>query len=100
MAGKAAPKKKKNLSAEKRVRQAEKNRLRNKAVRTTIKTFTKKVESAVREKNREELQKILIEATKVISKAASKGVLHRNTASRKISRLAKLAHKALSSAAA
>lgn len=100
MAGKAAPKKKKNLSAEKRVRQAEKNRLRNKAVRTTIKTFTKKVETAAGGKDREVVQKSLIEATRVINKAASKGVLHRNTASRKISRLAKLAHKALSSAVA
>lgn len=100
MAGKAAPKKKRNLSAEKRVRQAEKNRLRNKSVRTTIKTFTKKVETAASGKDREVVQKSLIEATRVINKAASKGVLHRNTASRKISRLAKLAHKALSSAVA
>jgi small subunit ribosomal protein S20 len=90
LAGKAAPKK--NLSAIKRARQAEKNRLRNKAVKTTIKTITKKVEIAVADKNKEELQKAFAEATKIITKAASKGVLHRNTASRKVSRLARIAN--------
>jgi len=90
LAGKAAPKK--NLSAIKRARQAEKNRLRNKAVKTTIKTITKKVEMAVSGKKKEELQKAFADATKVITKAASKGVLHRNAASRKISRLARIAN--------
>lgn len=93
MPGKAAPKK--NLSALKRVRQAEKHRLRNKAVKTAIKTAARKVEAAVDEKDREAAGKALVEAAKVISKAASKGVIHRNTASRKISRLAKLANTVL-----
>ena len=90
MAGKAAPKK--NLSAIKRARQAEKQKLHNKAVKTAIKTITKKVEGAVSDKNGEELQKAFAEATKVITKAASKGIIQRNTASRKISRLAKIAN--------
>lgn len=98
MAGKAAPKK--NLSALKRARQAEKNRLRNRSIKTEIKTVTKKVETAVAGKDREELEKALVEATKVISKAASKGVIHRNTASRKISRLSKLANTVLKAEAA
>lgn len=98
MAGKAAPKK--NLSAIKRARQAEKHNLRNRAVRTAIKTVTKKVEAAVGEKNGEEARKAFTEAAKLISKAASKGVIHRNTASRKISRLAKLANSLLKSEAA
>lgn len=98
MAGKATPKK--NLSALKRVRQAEKNRLRNRSIKTEIKTVTKKVETAVAGKDREELEKALVEATKVISKAASKGVIHRNTASRKISRLSKLANTVLKAEAA
>ncbi len=93
MPGKAAPKK--NLSALKRVRQAEKHRLRNKAVKTAVKTVARKVEAAVSEKDREAAVKALVEAAKVISKAASKGVIHRNTASRKISRLAKLADTVL-----
>jgi small subunit ribosomal protein S20 len=96
--GKAAPKK--NLSAIKRARQAEKHRLLNKAVRTAIKTVAKKVETAVAEKKKEEAQKALLEAAGIISRAASKGVIHRNTASRKISRLARLANTLLKPEAA
>jgi len=95
---KSAPKK--NLSAIKRARQAEKNRLHNKAVKTEIRTVSKKVETAVDKKNKEEAQKALLEASEVISKAASKGVIHKNTASRKISRLARLANSVLRSEAA
>ena len=98
MPGKAAPKK--NLSAIKRTRQAEKLRQRNKAVRTAIKTVARKVEAAVSDKNREEAQKAFIEAAGIISKAASKGLIHRNTASRKISRLARLANTVIKSEAA
>jgi small subunit ribosomal protein S20 len=95
---KAAPKK--NLSAIKRVRQAEKRRLRNKTVKTEIKTVARKLEAAVAGKKKEEAQKALLEAAEVISKAASKGIIHRNTASRKISRLARLANTLLRSEAA
>jgi len=82
---KARPKK--NLSAMKRARQAVKLNLRNKAVRSAIKTIVKKVESALSSGNREDAGKALIEAVKALSKAASKGVIHKNTASRNISRL-------------
>lgn len=98
MPGKSAPKK--NPSAIKRVRQAEKNKLRNRAVKTAIKTVAKKVETAVSAKNREEAEKAFLEAAKLISKAAIKGIIHKNTASRKISRLAKIANKVLKSEAA
>lgn len=98
MAGKSAPKK--NLSALKRVRQSEKNRLRNKAVRTAIKTVTKKVEAAFSSKDKEGIKGLLIEAESLISKAATKGVIHRNTASRRISRLARLANTLLTTEAA
>ena len=98
MAGKSAPKK--NLSALKRVRQSEENRLRNKAVRTAIKTVTKKVEAAVGSKDKEGIKGLLIEAESLISKAATKGVIHRNTASRRISRLARLANTLLTTEAA
>ncbi|GAB4408225.1 MAG: 30S ribosomal protein S20 [Thermodesulfovibrionales bacterium] len=88
----AKPAPKKNLSALKRVRQAEKRRLRNRAVRTTIKTLTKNVEAAVNNKSSEAAQKMFQEAAKVITRAVSKGIIHKNTASRKISRLARLAN--------
>jgi small subunit ribosomal protein S20 len=84
---KARPKK--NLSALKRVRQAEKRRLRNKSVKTYLKTITKKVENAISIGNKEEASKMLKEAIKAHMRAASKGIIHKNSASRKISRLTK-----------
>lgn len=90
MPPKARPKK--NLSALKRVRQAEKREARNKAVRTKIKTFRKKVLSAIESKDKEAIQKSLREFIKVINSAASKGIVHKNTASRNISRLSKRAN--------
>lgn len=98
MPGKAAPKK--NLSALKRVRQSKKREIRNRSVRTAIKTATKKVISAVEEKDIEKVKKELIAATKLISRAAAKGIIHKNAASRKISRLAIIANKVLRAEAA
>ncbi len=85
MPAKARPKK--NLSAIKRARQALKRNLRNKAIRSSVKTIIKKVDAAVASGNREDAGKSLIEAVKALNKAASKGVIHKNTASRNISRL-------------
>jgi small subunit ribosomal protein S20 len=92
--------KKKNLSTLKRVRQAEKRHLRNIAVSSKIKTLSKKVTEAVEEKNKEQIEKFLRDAVKAISSAVSKGVLHKNTASRKISRLSRLANTVLRAEAA
>ncbi len=92
--------KKKNLSAIKRIRQAEKKNLRNSAVRSKIKTISKRVEEAATEKNKEGLGQLVKEATRIIRSAVSKGVLHKNTASRKISRLSKLANTVLKASAA
>lgn len=87
MATKAAPKK--NLSALKRVRQAETRRLRNQAVKTKIKTCEKKLDAALASQNKEEIEKARKIAEKTVSTAASKGIIHKNTAARKISRIAK-----------
>lgn len=95
MAGKAAPKK--DLSTIKRVRQAEKHRLRNQSVETKIKTYIKKLEAALPSKDKEGINKILNETIKVISSAASKGIIHKNTASRKISRVTKKVNAAIAS---
>ena len=92
MAAKSAPKK--NLSAIKKARQDEKRRLQGQSVRAGIKTQTKKAESALSRKNKEEIAKALKEAVSTISTAASKGIIHKNTASRKISKLAKKANAA------
>ena len=77
-------------SAEKRARQNLKRRMRNKAVRTRVKHMTKEVRSAAGEKSKEEATVELKTAQSEIAKAAKKGVIHRRTAARKISRLSKL----------
>ncbi|VAX33415.1 SSU ribosomal protein S20p [hydrothermal vent metagenome] len=90
----------KNLSALKRVRQAEKRRLRNQDYKTRIKTCVKKVESAVASKDADAALNFLREAITVISKGSSRGIIHRNTASRKISRLTKKVNSVVKSEAA
>ncbi|MEW5744407.1 MAG: 30S ribosomal protein S20 [Nitrospirota bacterium] len=91
---KAAPKK--NLSALKKTRQDEKRRLRNQSVESSIKTSTKKIESLLAAGSKDELAKELKKTVSTIDKAASKGVIHKNTASRKIARLSKKVQGALS----
>jgi small subunit ribosomal protein S20 len=91
---------KKNLSALKRVRQSEKRRRRNQFWKSTIKTLTKKVEAAVSSGDKDTAQKMLREAIRIISKARSKGVIHRNTAARKISKITKKVNRAFKSEAA
>lgn len=73
-------------SAEKRNRQNKVQRLRNASVKTLVKTKTRNVLQAVEEKEPGAAKQALMEAVSAIDKAAKK-VLHRNTASRKISRL-------------
>lgn len=85
MPAKARPKK--NMSAIKKAKQADKRNLLNKSVRSNIKTIERKVESVITSGNKEEAGKALIEASKVLQKAASKGVIHKNNAARQISRL-------------
>ncbi|HWF61490.1 MAG TPA: 30S ribosomal protein S20 [Nitrospira sp.] len=71
-----------------RARQAERRHERNRATANNLKTLVKKVQSAVAGKKMDEAKASLLEATSAIGKAVSKGVLHRNTASRRISHLA------------
>ena len=97
MPAKAA--KKKNLSVIKRARQAEKRKLRNASIRSKIKTVSKRIEEAITEKNQENVKKFLRVIIRTVNSAVSKGVLHKNTASRKISRLSKLANTVLKAAA-
>jgi small subunit ribosomal protein S20 len=89
----AAPKR--SLSVLKRARQNEKRNQRNRAVVSKMKTYTKKVDEALTSRDEEQVGQALREAETVIRSAASKGVLHRNTASRKISRLTRRANAAL-----
>ncbi len=74
-------------SALKRLRQSEKRRVRNKAVRSAIKTAIKRVRTAIEEGKPEEARAHLGAVVRLVDRAVTKGVLHRNNASRRISRL-------------
>lgn len=80
---------KKRKTALKRARQAEARTLRNSSTRKLLKTLSKKIETALDDKNVEGAKLALSSAVRSIDKAASKGIIHRNTASRKVSRLTK-----------
>lgn len=74
-------------SAIKRQKQAEKKHLINKSAKSELKTLAKKVEQAVETKNADAAKEAMVKAMKAYDKAASRGILHKSTASRKISRL-------------
>lgn len=74
-------------SAKKRILVNQTKAMRNKSVKSAVKTAVKKVEAAVAAKDQEAAKAALLSAISIINKAASKGVYHKNTASRKISRL-------------
>ncbi|MCZ7585737.1 MAG: 30S ribosomal protein S20 [Deltaproteobacteria bacterium] len=76
-------------SAIKRHRQNLERRARNRFVRSTVRTDVKSVLGTVEAGNAADAKKALSEAVSTISKAASKGVLKKQTASRKIARLSK-----------
>jgi len=76
-------------SAMKRVNIIEKKTLRNNMIKSECKTAIKKFETAVIDGNKEEAETLLREATKKVDGACSKGVIKKNTASRKKSNLAK-----------
>lgn len=80
-------------SAKKRVLIAERNRLRNVAVKTSIKTAVKKVLELANGDDNDALNAALSKAYQLCDKAVSKGVLHKNTAARKKSRLTKAVNK-------
>ena len=76
-------------SAKKRILVIETKTARNKAIKSKVKTYVKKVETDVARKDAEAAKAALKEAISVINKAGSKGVYHKNTCARKISRLTK-----------
>lgn len=80
-------------SAQKRVRQSLKRRERNRAVRTEVRNTVKAVRTAISDGNTANAQSRLRAAEKTLRKAASKGVLKRETADRSVSRLAKAVSK-------
>lgn len=82
----------KKLSVLKRQRQDKKRKASNKTIKSRVKGSVKDVKKAIVE-NKPDYQKMLKDAMKGIDKATSKGVFHKNTASRKKSRLQKFVNK-------
>ena len=76
-------------SAKKRVIVAQKRADRNKAVKSKVKTYVKKVTAAIEANDKAAAQTALLAAVSEINKAGSKGVYHKNTCARKVSRLTK-----------
>ena len=83
-------------SAVKRARQAERRRVRNRAITSALRTRVKAVRDAVASGDRSAAAAKLHEAEKALRQAATKGVLKKETASRQVSRLAKAVHKTAS----
>lgn len=73
-------------SAKKRVKVSESKGLRNKMIKTSLKTSLKKYEAAIASGDKETANATYKEAVKKIDKAVAKGILHKNTAARKKSR--------------
>ena len=76
-------------SAKKRITVIETKTLRNKMIKSEVKTCIKKVDAAIAAGDKEAAKAALLVATSEMSKAASKGVYHKNTVSRKVSRMNK-----------
>ena len=76
-------------SAKKRVQVAKVRSARNKSAKSAMKTAIKKVDAAIAANDKAAAAEALLNATSVIDKTAKKGIIHKNTASRKVSRLAK-----------
>jgi len=77
-------------SALKRMRQNAVRNARNTHIRSTMRTYVKMVREAVANGDQEAAKAALTKTIPLIDKASTKGVIHKNTASRKISRLTKL----------
>ena len=80
-------------SAKKRILVNRTKAERSKAIRSGVKTAVKKVNAAIEANDKDAAAKALVAATATIDKAATKGVYHKNTASRKVSRLAQDVNK-------
>ncbi len=80
-------------SAKKRIVTSQKKAMLNKAVRSSVKTALKKVYTAIDSNDKAAAQTALKEAISVIERAGSKGVYHRCTVSRKVSRLTRAVNR-------
>lgn len=76
-----------HVSAEKRIRQTERRTAVNRARLSRIRTFVKKVEAAIASGDKTAARAAFVAAQPELQRGAQKGVMHRNTVARKLSRL-------------
>lgn len=74
-------------SVRKRVRQTERRTIRNRARRSRVRTYLRKVEEAIEAKDKAAAEAAFKEVMPVMHRGVSKGIMHRNTVDRKLSRL-------------
>jgi small subunit ribosomal protein S20 len=86
-------------SSKKDMRRSAKKRIRNVSVKSALKTFVKKVRVAAATGEAEATQSALVNAVSALDKAAQRGVIHKNQAARRKSRIAKAANKAKAASA-
>jgi small subunit ribosomal protein S20 len=82
-------------SAEKRVRQNVKRELRNRRTKSMLKTSIRRFEESLQSGNMDEAKVTLSAAVRQIDRAATRGVVHKNTAARKKSRLSRIFNQSL-----
>lgn len=75
-------------SAAKQMRVAERRRLRNRAVKSSVKTFVRKAERGITA-SADDVQTLIVQAVRSLDKAATKGIIHKRNAARRKSRLMK-----------
>lgn len=80
-------------SAKKRILVNRKRAERNKSIKSSVKTAIKKVYAAIEAKDKAAAQSALLGATSALDKATKKGVYHKNTSARKVSRMALAVNK-------
>jgi small subunit ribosomal protein S20 len=80
-------------SAEKRNRQSQRRQARNSAVKSTVRTAVKKAREAMSGNDPAQAKSAVVQATRTLAKAGSKGVMHKRAVSRRLSRLAKQANR-------
>lgn len=74
-------------SAKKRIRQTERRTIRNRLIRNTMRTYIKRVEAALSNSDKKAATEAFKEAMPKLHRSVQKGILHKNTAARKLSRL-------------
>ena len=85
-------------SAKKRIRQNDKKRIRNRHIRTTLRSALKVFEQTLEKQNAEELKALVDKTISIVHTAASKGVIHKNKAARHVSQIRRKINSLLTAA--